>query len=144
METSETCTSLHNYIRHLYRNQQLINILNRLEHCETYKFGLQYETAIAKALADASTSFTLQILTSEENDGFHCEWDNLNKITTNVHASNMINHPGRIMIQEVKIGYDIEQRRQSRTLLICQRSQISTFKTNGQDKINLFHCSVIA
>ena len=117
-------------IRHLYRNQQLINILNRLGHCETYKFGLQHETAVAKALGDASTSFTPQIVTGDDNDVFHCEWDNLNKITTNVHASNMINHPGGIMIQEVKIGYDIEQRRQSRILPINQRYQISTFKTN--------------
>ena len=131
-------------VRHLYRNQQLINILNRLGHCETYKFGLQYENAIAKALADASTSLTPQIVAGEENDVFHCEWDNLNKITTNVHAFNMINHPGGITIQEVKIGCDIEQRRKSRTLPIYQRSEISTFKTNGQDKTNLFHSSVIA
>ena len=77
-------------IRHLYRNQQLINVLNRMEHCETYKFGLQSENAIAKALADASTSLTPQIVTSEETDVFHCEWDNFNKITTNVHVNNMI------------------------------------------------------
>ena len=131
-------------IRHLYGNQQLVNILNRLGHCETFKFGLQYENAVAKAQADASTLLTPQIVTGEENDVFLCEWDNLNKVTTNVHASNVINHPGGIMIQEVKTGYDIEQRRQSRTLPIYQRSRTSTFKTNRQDKTNLFHCSVIA
>ena len=49
-----------------------------------YKFGLQYDNVIAKELPDTSKSLTPQIVTGEENDAFHCEWDNLYKITTNV------------------------------------------------------------
>ena len=37
---------------------------------------------------------------------FHLEWDNLNKITTNIHGSNVVNWTGGIMIQEVKPGFD--------------------------------------
>ena len=37
---------------------------------------------------------------------FHVEWDNLNKITTNVHGSNVVNSTGGIMIQEVKLHCD--------------------------------------
>ena len=69
-------------IRHLYHNKQLTTILNRLGHCETYEFGLELETSIAKALDEVSTNLTQQIITGKGNDVFHLEWDNLNKVTT--------------------------------------------------------------
>ena len=37
---------------------------------------------------------------------FHREWDNMNKLTTNTHGSNVVNSTGGIMIQEVNPGYD--------------------------------------
>ena len=42
----------------------------------------------------------------EGNLQFHSEWDNLNKITTNIYGSNVVNSAGGIMIQETKAGYD--------------------------------------
>ena len=94
-------------IRHLYRSKQLTNILHRLGHSESYDFGLKVETAMADAIDDVSSFLTPQIATSEENEVFHVEWDNLNKITTNVHGSNVVNSTGGIMIQEVKPNTDI-------------------------------------
>ncbi len=41
------------------------------------------------------------------NEVFHVEWDNLNKITTIIHGSNVVNSTGGIMIQEIKPGFDI-------------------------------------
>ena len=32
-----------------------------------------------------------QIVTGEGNIGFHCEWDNLNRTTTNVHGNTIVN-----------------------------------------------------
>ena len=91
-------------VRHLYRSRKLTTILNRLGHCESYDFTLELETAIAQAIDECSTFLTPNILTGEANDVFHLEWDNLNKITTNVHGSNVVNSTGGIMIQEVKPG----------------------------------------
>ncbi len=93
-------------VRHLYRSKVLTTILNRLGHCETHDFSLELEAALAKAIDHASSSLTTQIVTGAGNDVFHCEWDNLNKITTNIHGSNIVNSTGGIMIQEVKAGYD--------------------------------------
>uniref|UniRef100_UPI00358F0AAA uncharacterized protein n=1 Tax=Myxine glutinosa TaxID=7769 RepID=UPI00358F0AAA len=76
--------------RHLYRSSQLTTIWNRLSHCESYNFGLELETAIAKALDEDSTYLTPQIICGEGNAVFHSEWDNLNKITTNIHGSNVV------------------------------------------------------
>ena len=45
-------------MRHLYRSKLLTTILPRLVHCETYDFGLELETAIAKALDEISTTLT--------------------------------------------------------------------------------------
>lgn len=96
-------------VRHLYRSKQLTTILSRLGHCETYDFGLEIETALAKALDEVSTTLTPQIVTGEGNEVFHLEWDNLNKITTNIHGSNVVNSTGGIMIQEVKPGFAVSK-----------------------------------
>ncbi|KAI4815748.1 hypothetical protein KUCAC02_005875 [Chaenocephalus aceratus] len=89
-------------LRHLYRSKQLTTILSRLGHSETYDFSMELETAMAKAFDEMSTNLTPQIITGEGNTVFHSEWDNLNRITTNVHGSNVVNSAGGIMIQEVK------------------------------------------
>ena len=94
-------------VRHLFRSKQLTTILNRLGHSETYNFGLEMETALTKALDDVSTHLTPQILTGDANIVFHCEWDNLNKTTTNVYGSNIINSAGGIMVQEVKPDFKV-------------------------------------
>ena len=39
-----------------------------------------------------------QIVTGEGNIGFHCEWDNLNRTTTNVHGNTIVNSSGGIML----------------------------------------------
>ena len=39
-----------------------------------------------------------QIVTGEGNIGFHCEWDNLNRTTTNVHENTIVNRSGGIML----------------------------------------------
>ena len=69
-------------------------------------FGLELETALAKAQDDVSTYLTPQIVTGEGNVVFHCEWDNLNKTTTNVHGNNIVNSAGGIMLQEIKPGFE--------------------------------------
>jgi hypothetical protein len=93
-------------VRHLFRSKQLTTILHRLGHSENYSFGLELETALAKALDEVSTHLTPQIVTGEGNSVFHCEWDNLNKTTTNVHGSNIVNSAGGIMVQEVNPDFE--------------------------------------
>ena len=79
----------------------MTTILSRLGHCETYDFALELETALSKALDETSTELTPQIVTGKDNAVFHLEWDNLNKITTNIHGQNVVNSTGGIMIQDV-------------------------------------------
>ena len=62
-------------VRHLYRSKQLTTILSRLGHCEPYDFGLEIETALAKALDEVSTTLTPQIVDEElidELEAFTC------------------------------------------------------------------------
>ena len=93
-------------IRHLYRCKKLTTILSRLGHCESYSFCLDMEIAMDAGLSEMSCLLTPQIITGDSNLVFHVEWDNLNRIMTNVHGSNVINSTGGIMIQEVKSGCD--------------------------------------
>lgn len=124
-------------IRHLYRSRQLTTILSRLGHCETYDFGLELETALAKALDEVSTSLTPQIITGEGNNVFHVEWDNMNKITTNIHGSNVVNSAGGIMIQEVKPGFDATN--QDRTLPIYKRNKMRSLKVDTPETLAPVH-----
>ena len=114
-------------IRHLFRSKQLTMILNRLGHSESYDFGLELETALAKALDEVSTYLTPQIVTGEGNIVFHSEWDNLNKITTNVHGSNIVNSAGGIMVQEVKPGFESSK---VRTLPIIDKTEQRSLKVD--------------
>ena len=57
--------------RHLHRSKHLATILHRLGHCESYDFGLELETAMAKALDETSNWLTPQIVKGEGGILFH-------------------------------------------------------------------------
>ena len=57
---------------------------------------------MAKALEETSTYLTPQIVGADGKEVCHGEWDNLNKILTNVTESNVVNSAAHIMLQEVK------------------------------------------
>jgi len=106
-----------------------------LGHCETYDFGLELETALAKALVEVSTSLTPQIITGEGNEVFHLEWDNMNKI--NIHGSNVVNSTGGIMIQEVKPGFNVSNKDQ--TLPVYKRSATRSLKVDTPETLAPIH-----
>ena len=58
-------------LRHLYRSKQLTTILSKLCHCESYSFGLELETAMGKAIDEADTYLTPQIVTGKDNLVFY-------------------------------------------------------------------------
>ena len=78
--------------------KQLKTILHRRGHSECYDFGLQMKTVLAKAQAEVSTSLMPQIVIGENNIVFHCDRNNLNRTTTNVHGNNTANTDGGIML----------------------------------------------
>lgn len=90
-------------MRHLYRSKHLTTILNRFGHCESYEFAQELETAVATAIDLNDSTLTPQIVSGTENIVFHSEWDNLNKITTNLAGNNFVNSTGGIMLQEAKV-----------------------------------------
>ena len=89
-------------------------IINRLGHCESYNFCLEFEIALDASLANNSTHITPNILVGERNSVFHVEWDNLNKMLTNIHGNSIVNSTGGIMIQEVKSDYVADKTQSSR------------------------------
>ena len=89
---------------HLYCRKQLTQILNRMGHCGSYQYGLEVETALTEALDKTITHLTFHIVIGDSNLVFYSEWDNLNKITTNLTSSNVVNSAAGIMLQEVKHG----------------------------------------
>ena len=92
---------------------------------------------MAKALEEVSTHLTPQIITGEDNVVFHMEWDNMNKLTTNIHGNNVVNSTGGIMIQEVKSDVDPSSR--ARTFPVYDRSKTRSLKSDVPEKLAEFN-----
>ena len=90
----------HSYLCHLETSlqKQLTTILNRLCNCESYSFGLELKTAMVKAIDEADTYLTPQIVTGKNSLVFHSDWGNLNKILTSVTEPNNGNNAAGIML----------------------------------------------
>ena len=76
-------------------------------------------------------------MTGEGNEVFHLEWDNLNKITTNIHGSNVVNSTGGIMTQEVKPGFAV--RHKERTLPIYKRNTTRSLNVDAPETLAPLH-----
>ena len=75
-------------------------------------------------------------MTGEGNVVFHCEWDNLNKTTTNIHGSNIVNSAAGIMLQEVKVGCESHN---ARTLPTVDKSQYCSLKIDTPETLPSLH-----
>ena len=100
------------------------------------RFGLELETALAKAQDTVSTYLTPHIVTGEGNVVFHCEWDNLKKTTTNAHGNNIVNSAGGIMLQEIKPGFESSK---TRLLPIIDKSQQRSLKVDTPETLPPLH-----
>ena len=76
---------------------------------------------MASALEETSTYLIPQIDNGDCNEVFHSGWDNMNKILTNVTASNVVNNASSIMLQEVKSNN--ESNSSERTLPAAKRNK---------------------
>ena len=70
----------------------------RRGHSDSYDFGLELEIVPAVAQVEVSTYLIPKIVTGEGDIGFHCERDNLNRTTTSVHDTTIVNSSGGIML----------------------------------------------
>ena len=108
---------------------------------ESYEFDSEEETALAEAIDDVSSFLTPQIATGKGNKVFHVEWDNLSKITTNVHRSNVVNSAEGIMIQEVKPNTHIADK--DRTLPLKQWNKTHCLEVGTPATLPLFIFMVV-
>ena len=68
-------------------------------------YGQDFCRAVTKkAKEEINIYLTPQIVIGDDNIVFHSEWDNLNKIKTNVTGSNVVNSAAGIMMQKYKQG----------------------------------------
>ena len=89
-------------LRHLYRSEKLITILNRMGHCESSSFSLELETALAEAVIQSSTQLTNQIARSPSGPSvFHSEFDNFDSQLNDLTGKGSVNTAHGIMLQEV-------------------------------------------
>ena len=95
------------------------------------------ETALAKSLIELSSSLTPQTITGVGKEVFHLEWDNMNKITINIHGSSVVTTTGGIMIQEMKPGFYVSNN--DRILPIYKRSTKRSLKVESERSVSYQH-----
>ena len=78
-----------------------------------------------------------QIVTGEGNIGFHCEWDNLNRTTTNMHGNTIVNSSGGIMLTNMPpIVQAIDKNKLRWSGLVMRREEESMLRVVMQLKAN--------
>ena len=95
------CTTL----RHLFRSKEMITLINRLGHSESYSFSLELETAIAVAVQETSELLSSQIVRNPQGPAiFHSEFDNYDQLINDLTGKGSIHTAHGIMMQEASEG----------------------------------------
>ena len=88
-------------LRHLYHSKELLTLMNRLGHCESYTFSLELETGIANAIEQSSTLLTNQIIRRPIGPSvFHSEFDNFDEYVNDLSGKGSVHTAHGIMMQE--------------------------------------------
>ena len=124
-------------IYHLYRGKWLMTIINRPGHCESYSCISKLQNVMAMALEDVLSLITSRLVSGENNNLFHMDCDNLNKVATNIYGNN-VNRTCDTMIQKVKREIDLMATIQKRTLPLYNRVDLLYVSTKVTEKIPPF------
>jgi len=90
-------------MRHLFRSEQLVTLLNRMGHSESYSFSLELETAIAQAVEKTSSFLSTQIVRDPDAPSvFHSEFDNFDQLLNDLTGMGSIHTAHGIMLQEIE------------------------------------------
>ena len=88
-------------LRHLFRSEKLITLMNRLGHSENYSFSLELETAIAQSVAEMSSVLSNQIIRNPQVPAvFHSEFDNFDQVLNTLTGMYYIHTAHGIMLQD--------------------------------------------
>ena len=78
-------------------------MLNRLGHSETYRFTMELETAIAKALQESSSLLSTQVVVNPAAPSvFHSEFDNFDQFLNTLEGQGSVHTAHGIMLQDIE------------------------------------------
>ncbi|XP_068203606.1 uncharacterized protein [Palaemon carinicauda] len=90
-------------LRHLFRSAQLNTLMNRLGHAESYSFSLELETALATALAEATSVLSPNIICNPSGSSlFHSDFDNFDQYVNDLCGSGSVHTTHGIMLQNIQ------------------------------------------
>ena len=89
-------------LRHVFRSKQLVTMMKRFGHCETYRFTPETETAIAKSMKECSKMCMPQILVNPSFPSvLHSEFDNFDVFVNTLEGQVSTHTAHGIMLQEI-------------------------------------------
>ena len=93
-------------VHHLTGSAQIITLLNRLGHCQSYTRTLELETALCNSVT-ARTSLLPAGISTEHNEIIHFCWDNFDLNEETPSGSGTTHTAHGIAIQEVENGAEV-------------------------------------
>jgi len=89
-------------LRHMFRSKELLTLMNKLGHSESYSFSLELETAIAKAVQESASLLPSSFIHRPDGPAvLHSEFDNFDKLVNELYGAGSVHTAHGIMLQEV-------------------------------------------
>lgn len=90
-------------LRHLFRSEKLVTLLNKVGHSERYSFSLELETTQAEAMIQSSSQLSNQIIRSPSVTSLcHSEFDHFESLVNDLTGKGSVHTAHGIMLQEVE------------------------------------------
>ena len=90
-------------LRHLFRSKDLLTLLNRFGHCESYSFALELETAIAMTTHESSSILSTKMVPFPVGASvFHSEFDNFDQFVNDLAGKGSVHTAHGIMMQDLQ------------------------------------------
>lgn len=85
---------------HLYRSAELIKLMNRLGHSESYSFSLELDTAIAHALEQSTSLLSFVNANDTKPTLIHGDFDNFDQLLNDLTGRGSVHTANGIMLCE--------------------------------------------
>ncbi len=85
----------------MFRSKELLTLLNKFGHCESYSFSL--ETAIAKSVQKSASLLPQSIICKPLGRSvLHSEFDNFDKIVNELYGAGSVHTAHGIMLEDIE------------------------------------------
>ena len=79
-------------LRHLFGSKNIMTLMNKLCHCESYTYSIELETALANSIVESASVISNSDVAKRQPEGavFHSDWDNFDQLVSDVYGAGSV------------------------------------------------------